>query len=255
MNRRAFIRRAGWVSTGLIFVPKLLRADNVTNFVDGQGIGLGQVISITPSGSGGGGGGWVLIGSGIVAASTDQVSVTTSPYNTTGASLIVIVETANTAKAPTDSKGNTYTLRADGTQSFGNAHSYIYACESPITDVSQTFSVAGANAPALCVMAFSGGIGTFDQSNHGFNDLTTTVQPGSVTPTTNGELIITGIGYGVGTSASVDSGFTPLNSAPGSHSTGGAMAYLVQAVAAAINPTWTVGAADKCTAVIATFKK
>jgi len=254
MNRRAFIRRAGWVSTGLIFVPKLLRADNVTNFVAGQGIGLGETISTTPSGSGGGG--WSLIGSGIVAASTDQVSVTTAPYNTVGASLIVIVETANTAKAPTDSKGNTYTLRADGTQSFGNAHSYIYACTSPITDAAQTFSVAGANSPALCVMAFSGGIGTFDQANHGFNDLTTTVQPGSVTPTASGELIITGIGYGAGTSASVDSGFnTPLNSAPGSHSTGGAMAYLVQAVAAAINPTWTVGAADKCTAVIATFEK
>ena len=79
----------------------------------------------------------------------------------------------------------------------------------------------------------------------------------TITPTQNGELILTVDGGDYyGSSASIDSGFGILGSSscPGSCSTSyfGTMAYLVQSTAALIAPTWTQLYIDSV--VIASFK-
>jgi hypothetical protein len=218
---------------------------------------LNKFRKVITGGGGGGGGGWSLIGTGVNAASTNGTSVTTPSYNTTGATFIVIVEAAGGSFTPTDSKGNTWT-KAVNSASFGGEQSSIWYCASPSTDSSQTFSISTVNSfAALAVYAFTGGAGgVLDKTNSGFNNgSATTVQPGSITPTTNGQLIICALAYKVGSSATINSGFsTPLISAfaSGQHY-GGAAAFLIQATAAAINPTWTTTSGDD-SASIASFK-
>jgi hypothetical protein len=69
-----------------------------------------------------------------------------------------------------------------------------------------------------------------------------TARPGSLTPTHNGELIISFVMDGFANwPVSINSGFTISDQIAYSSGNfvGGAMAYFVQATAAAINPTWT----------------
>ncbi len=79
-------------------------------------------------------------------------------------------------------------------------------------------------------------------------------QPGAVTPTQSGELILTAIG-GLWNSVTIDSGFTILDQiAVGSNFALG-VGYLIQGAAATVNPTWTMtGSAQQGGANIITFK-
>ena len=209
-------------------------------------------------GGGGGGGGWAVIGSGVIAGSTDGDAVTTGTYDTSGATLIVIIESSfNSQFTPTDSKGNTWT-KAVGSTSFTGEQSSIWYCVPTSAGAGHTFSVSSANSfAALAVYAFTGGSGgVLDKTSGAFNNgSATTVQPGSITPTTANQLIISGVSYTVGSTASVDSGFsTPLNAGVVSFQhEGGAAAFLVQGAAAAVNPTWTTSSGDD-TSTIASFK-
>jgi hypothetical protein len=253
MNRRTFIK-SGALFVPMIFVPKLIRAQSLDDAVQAA------LIMRKRKRAGGGGGGTItLIGSGVSAGSSDELTVTTPSYNTTGATLIVIVQSsAGGANTPSDSKGNTWT-QVINEPTFGNNHSSIYYCASPTTDSAQTFTATygGTGEPTLIVYAFSGATGVLDKNSGGFNNgSTTTCQPGSVTPTTSGQLVISGFSYQASVTASVDSGLSNQIDVGFSlfHHQGNSAAFKIQSVAAAINPQWTASGTGNFAATLATFK-
>lgn len=209
---------------------------------------------------------WAAIAliSNTCASSSDGLTVTTSAINTTGADLIVVtMSLANsTFAAPTSSpSAGTFTgLTAQISAAVDG--SVIYYISNPTTSSSQTFTenLGSNNYPSICVAAFSGTNTSlvFDVEN-GAKTLSnvTTFQPGTVTPSQNNELIITGIGVGGTTnSLTIDNGFTINGQKTG---TGGAaegigMSYLIQTSASAVNPTWTNANNVHTAATIATFK-
>jgi hypothetical protein len=83
------------------------------------------------------------------------------------------------------------------------------------------------------------------------------IQPGSVTPTQNNELVVTGIGTSIATGTpTVNGGFTVENTVPllGGQYFGGGLADLVQTAATPANPLWTWSGTGNLVAVIMTFK-
>ena len=135
----------------------------------------------------------------------------------------------------------------------------LYYVVNPTRGLEHTFTLAGtATYPSITVHAFTGTKATspFDQQNGGANT-GTTIQPGSVTPSEDNELVICGVSDGQtsGTYA-IDLGFTmtdSLGTSVGSY-IGSALAYLIETTAAAKNPTWTRSASNAMASAIATFK-
>jgi hypothetical protein len=84
----------------------------------------------------------------------------------------------------------------------------------------------------------------------------TTIQPGSITPS-GSSLIITTVGVESTGTGSINLGFTitdQIGYAAGNN-IGGASAYLIQTSGSVINPTWTMGSGVLAiTAAIAAFK-
>lgn len=191
------------------------------------------------------------------AGSATSNNVTTGSIDTTGADLIVIVVSAY-GGAPTlsDSKGNTWTART----SYGPIHvCKIYYCASPTVGSGHTFTLTSSTLyPTVNVAAFSGTHATPYDVENGYAEVgapSTTGQPGSVTPSEDNEVLITGTTH-ASTVSSIGSSFTITdNIAYGAGTNiGGAMAYKIQTSAGAENPTWTYGSAQYFTASIATFK-
>src|SRR5204863_2222713 len=80
-------------------------------------------------------------------------------------------------------------------------------------------------------------------------------QPGSVTPSQDNEVLVTGYGGDTNaTTATIDSGFTVSDTFAyvGGSNMGGSAAYLIETTAGAKNPTWSAGVNGP--AIIATFK-
>ena len=121
----------------------------------------------------------------------------------------------------------------------------------------------------MIIMAFSGIVTSspFDVENGAtLAGSGTTLSPGSITPSTNGSLIVSGFGTGAGSGTigtltlapGVTSIFTQTNKdTVGGISYGSWAAWGIQQSAAAINPTWTcvngTGTNTNGTAVIAAF--
>jgi hypothetical protein len=224
----------------------------------------GQVRIPGPGGGansgGGGGGGWSLIAH--TGAGTG-VNATTSAINTTGANLIVIGVSANTVPATfSDSKGNTWTV-AGGYQnnSINGNYSVLYYCYNPAAGSGHIFSTTSGGYPSIFVEAWSGAAASpLDQTNGTQGNTSyTTFQPGSITPTRNDELIVTMTSIAVtngNAASSINDGFTISDSLAFSSGNywGGAMAYLVQTTAAAVDPAWTYNGSVFAVANIASFK-
>ena len=216
--------------------------------------------------------GAVLVNHAIAHVSS-ATTVTTGAVDTTGANFVVALMTFDNTVATvtmTDNKSN-----GNGTNlTKKTAASPIRGCAqlsywiNPTCGSGHTFTNTGSSGlfGTLAVAAFSGVkvASAFDQQN-GFGDPTsghTTIQPGSITPTENGELIIAGweLDDPTNTTWTVNSGFTitDIQDAIVGATYGGVLAYLVQGTAAAINPTFTRSNADSANradaAVIASFK-
>jgi hypothetical protein len=194
-----------------------------------------------------------LVASTSAGSTNGGNSVTTGAINTAGANLIV-VSVSGAPSTLSDSKGNTWTALT----TYGGVIT-LYYCVNPTVGTGHTFTEGGATTfAAISVMAFSGvsPSSPLDQQN-GNGTVTTSIQPGSVSPSQNNELIVTGLLMGPGT-ASIDSGFnTPIQTAfNGGNAYGTAMSYLVQTTAGAVNPTWSISPATSTTmyTAIATFK-
>jgi hypothetical protein len=174
---------------------------------------------------------------------------TSAAIDCSGADLIVIFTDTGD---PTDSQSNSYT--ALSTYAFGQR---LFYKQAPSVSASQTFTVTGGTAPSILVAVFSGSIATpFDQEN-GHGDFgATSQQPGSITPTVDNELIVSGLYANAGSIATVDSGMTITDAegfVGGVHFSVG-LAYKIQTTLAAINPTWTWTTSVSNGANIASFK-
>src|SRR5262245_1159834 len=132
----------------------------------------------------------------VAAQSTNQNTVTTAGIDTTNASLLVVcvVQGSTANDGISDSKGNTWTVGADSTANGLRARFYFVA--SPTVGTGHTFTLSDSGSfPTIFAAAFSGALAASpkDQQN-GTGGLTlTTLQPGSITPTQDNEVLVTGV--------------------------------------------------------------
>lgn len=190
--------------------------------------------------------------------STNGTSVTTSGIDTTGATIIVINAVTLGGGTPTDSKSNTWTALTAQTAPVSTNRSQLFYAVNPTVGTAHTFSLT-ATVPALSVLAFSGVVTSlpFDVQNGAAADTVTTLSTGSVTPSEDNEVVVSGLSIG-GSLASdyvIDNGFTATTYIPvvGGQHFGSGIAYKIQTTAAAVNPAWSgTSASFACT--IASFK-
>lgn len=201
---------------------------------------------------------WSLVAN-TAAGGTDS-SVTTSAIDTTGATLLVLSMAKDANNNPvvlSDSKGNTWNMISYANQ--GACRNVLYYSRPTSVGSGHTFSnTGGFNYSSLAVAAFSGNAPYLILDRVSSNNITsTTIQPGSITPSQDNELVICSLGFsGAGTPISIDGGFTETNELDFSSGAyyGNGLAYLIQTTAAAANPTWTRTNSSLMTTVIASFK-
>lgn len=182
----------------------------------------------------------------------------TGAINTTGCNLLVLGILDYNAVATTivDSKSNTWTGLTTRPVNF--SESRLYYCFNPTVGTGHTFTPSGLGMyPTICIAGFSGAVTSpFDVENGATGTSGTSKATGSVSPSENNELVITALCFDAINTAAINSGFTIMNQVnyvSGQHF-GGAMAYLVQGSAAAVNPTWSWGTSTDHSTGIATFK-
>ena len=197
----------------------------------------------------------------------DVGNKTSSAIDTTGSSLLIFgIMTINPSGAIginsiSDSKSNTWTpLTVYGNGSLDNVQLYYVSSPTVGTNHTVTVSLNGSSFRSMLFGGFSN-ITTalpFDQQNGNSSSSATvsSIQPGSITPTANGELILAMDGN-LGSGVTIDSGFTIVTSIPfvASVTAGIDLYYLVKTTAAAINPTVSYSTPSNGAAVtIASFK-
>jgi hypothetical protein len=179
--------------------------------------------------------------------------VTSTAIDTTGATIIVIVANGLLASPISDSQTNTNYFRCAQSPSTAGYGNNIYVIVNPITNASHTFTYGALtnNFPAIAVLAFSGSFGGMELTTVNHNASTQTLAPGSITPSSDNALLVTG--YADGTTSgtrSIGGGFTIADQVSGNaNSSTIATAYLIQTSAAAANPTWSTTAAASDTTV------
>lgn len=188
-------------------------------------------------------------------------SGTSSAINTTGATLLVMsvadFSHDSTTDTISDSKGNTWVALTNRVASTINGT--IWYVANPTVGSGHTFTCAG-NYIGCSVAAFSGVTTTspFDQENGAATASATTLQPGSITPSQAGTLVVTGLGVNTATivPGTIDSGFTVADSWGGTvgDSVGMNLAYKVQTSAVAENPTWTESGGAALVSEISSWK-
>jgi hypothetical protein len=194
-----------------------------------------------------------------IAQSPNSGGVTTTGVTTTGASLLVVaIASYNGITIPvggalTDSNSNTWYYLPG----FAGASTGIqfYFAVNPTVGAAHTFTVsaAGGSYLSLAMAAFSGtnAATPWQPILPDASGTVTSLQPGSVTPSVNGALAITAFGSGPSSSHSltlaINSSYTITDQISSTNGNNGCIlgfAYLVQATAAAVNPTWSWGGAS-----------
>lgn len=194
---------------------------------------------------------------------------TTGTLTTTGATLLIVGVAAAYGGLPgatvSDSKSNTWnaltTHRYDNGGAYGTA-SRLYYAQNPTVGTGHTFTVAGTEIyPAIFVQAFSGTALTsvYDgQENGQTATAVTTLATGSVMPSLNSCVCVVVICHGATANVTIDGGFTISNTyiqtgVPGTPY-GGSMAYLIQTVATAANPSYSWTTSSEAATSIAVFR-
>lgn len=179
--------------------------------------------------------------SGITTASTDGGNtVQTPPFNTTPYNLIVVMASFVSGTAPlTDSLGNTWTVIS----SFGSAQTIVlYYCYNPITGSNHTFKLTGSTVvyPVIGVIFAQGAVPSPLEGQTGLVSTGTSIQPGSVTPAENGDLIVSALAGFLASGMVIDSGFSSsAKTVVGGQNYSAAIGWLSQSTAAPVNPTWS----------------
>jgi hypothetical protein len=185
-------------------------------------------------------------GNGVGSTNT----VTTPAITTTGSNFSVAMVTGRGSLTMADSNSNTWTpltLQSD------DAYGRLYYVLSPTVGGGHTFTATDTGDRVSVAVACFSGVATssaFDAENGKLdNSGGTTSQPGSITPSVNGELVIAACGgyyinQQVAFPLTVDSGVTSQEVVLTISGVqfGISLGYLIQNVAAAINPTWAVNA-------------
>ena len=173
--------------------------------------------------------------------------------DTTGCDLIVVLvsEFSGTGAGLTDSKSNSWTaLTQKSGGGGGNSKARIYYCAAPTVGTSHTFTWSGGNLESIEVIAVRGAHASPFDVEAGTTNGT---QPGSITPSVNGCLVVCGLSADTtATLPTINSSFATIGTRGylvTSHLQSGG-AYLIQGTAAAVNPTWS----DTGACVIAAFK-
>lgn len=169
---------------------------------------------------------------------------TSGSIDTTGANLIVVCVGSNYSgpqvSAITDSKSNTWTaLTGRGAVAKGR----IFYCLNPTVGSGHTFTNS-ADGDRLFALAFSG-VDSYENDS-GAADAD---QPGSLTPSLDGSLLVTMMRDFAG-NLSINSGFTIAELDSGNDS---GAAYLIQLTAAAVNPTWSGNSGGDRVVAMASF--
>ncbi|MGH7996171.1 MAG: hypothetical protein ACREFX_07455, partial [Opitutaceae bacterium] len=197
---------------------------------------------------------WVLGNVASAAGSGSPATATTAAIDTTGATLLVAIGGAYAGTVEygmSDSAGNTWEMAVSENATLW---SVIFYCINPTTSAEHTFSFGPVGYPGLSVAAFSGfPTISLDQTNSGSGAGASTVQPGSVTPTTDGQLIVTGYTDGSAAVPAIDDSFDVATYIEhGGSNESACIGYLDQATGSPLNPTWSGG---QCyAATIASFK-
>jgi hypothetical protein len=196
------------------------------------------------------------------AGSAAGGNITTPDINTSGANLIVAAMgnySAGSAGSVSENKGNGAPTGLTTYLIGGGERLRIFYWLNPSVGSGHNFSTTSgaASYPSLCVAAFSGVKITspWDKENGAFASAST-VQPGSITPSEDNELVVSAVEYDASRTMSINSSFSitdQINYGAGAHF-GTALAYLIQTSLAAVNPTWTAGSTTSLTAAIACFK-
>lgn len=201
-------------------------------------------------------------------------AATTPSLNTTGATLLVVFVSATATSgtvAITDSNSNSWTALTTQTFTGAQKSGFIYAT-NPTVGAGHTFTATlSGGVPSMQVLAFTGVLAAspFDVQNGAVGGTSSsTLQPGSITPSVDGELVLVGMASGATFSglgnvqidyqiSSIYTNGQGVMTVAGTNY-GTFVAWAVQHTAAATNPTFTLnnGSAtnSKMTANIASFK-
>jgi len=192
---------------------------------------------------------------------TGASTFTTGSVDTSGANLLTIAltEASNGAATISDSKSNTWTKLTE--QCASTPCVVIYYAKNATVGSGHTFTATGSSFFAvLGASAWSGADTTapFDQENGtGGGSMASGQQPGSVTPTTDGQVVVSAMGWNDTRNITSVTGSTQLNENDftGGVNYGGGSAYVIQTTAAAVNPAWNwTGGNVAGEVVVATFK-
>jgi len=192
----------------------------------------------------------------------DGSDLTSSSIDTSGTTLLLLyssVYIGSGTVSVSDSKSNTWNGLTNVADSRNSRLFYAY---NATVGSGHTFTISASGASlfngAFCIMSVSGslsGSDPFDVQNTNFNSDAGTLTTGSITPSQNSELIVSGFGSAANNSApTIDTGFTIIDSSTGAGHDLVALAYLVQGTASSVNPTWTVDPPASNQAGIASFK-
>lgn len=192
-------------------------------------------------------------------------SFTTSAIDNTNAnSLYCLVTSSNASPTVSDSSSNTWvTTLTSATNATSGVTTKLFYVTNATVSASQTFTVTAAGAkPSMECLAFRGTApaSSFDQQNQTNNGSGMQISTGPITPGTNGQVLITGVGFDAN-SGSLNVGNPPnfdfilIEQQAFGSCYGSGMAYFVQPTAAATNAQWTLGGtASNNQAKIASFK-
>lgn len=188
---------------------------------------------------------------------TASSGCTTSPINTTGVKLIVIhvvyYPVSGIGIAVSDSQTNSYAGLTEQKATF--VSSRLYYIVNPSTSASHTFTLSGTLAFGMITVETFYGASTFDQENGDFdNPGDTSLNPGTINPSEDGEVIVTGYGGFAESSMAISSGFTITDTLYAVSNEAISMAYLIQTTAAGVNPLWQWSPAQASAATIASFR-
>jgi hypothetical protein len=192
----------------------------------------------------------------VAASSTDGDTVTTGAIDTTGANLLVVyvAYAQGTSPAISDSKSNSpYTALTERNAAASFAGRLHYFLNPSGVGSGHTFTAtASSSFPSIYAVAYSGVL-AFDQES-GAGGSGGSVQPGSLTPPSDGALFVCGLSDSDGSTDTIDLSFDKRDGLDlvGGQAFGGALAHLIQGSAAARNPTWSTGGGNWATAM-ATF--
>jgi len=183
---------------------------------------------------------------------------TSLPVDATGARLFVASVSqyaAGAAATVSDSRGNTWTALTY--RDAGDAGHRFFYVSNPLVSNAQTFTVAGSSIYCVATFYAFSDFEVFDAQNGATATTGASLATGSVTPSVDGALVISGwAGMNLAINPTVDAGLTKTTSQNSVAGTciSGAAAYKVQTTAASISPIWSWSGTDHVAEAVVVFK-